>query len=98
MDAVMRIEKHDLHGTGECDCYVFPMPGTGWDAVTDVPCPVEGCDNTVLWYEAGYVPGYRVCMPPTGKPNTFRVGEIRHRFLAGHDLTHPTLILDGERP
>ena len=25
------------------------------------PCPAQGCGRALLWAEAGYVPGYRVC-------------------------------------
>lgn len=35
-----------------------------WRQVDFTPCPV--CDAPVVWYEAGYVPGYRVC---TRKPH-----------------------------
>jgi hypothetical protein len=30
-----------------------------WATVDFTPCPV--CQAPVVWYEAGYVPGYRVC-------------------------------------
>ncbi|MEI8017497.1 MAG: hypothetical protein WCH39_04810 [Schlesneria sp.] len=30
-----------------------------WATVDFTPCPV--CGAPVVWYEAGYVPGYRVC-------------------------------------
>ena len=33
-----------------------------WRQVDWTPCPV--CDAPVVWYEAGYVPGYRVCAKP----------------------------------
>lgn len=26
-----------------------------------VPCPAPRCGRALVWYEAGYVPGYRVC-------------------------------------
>ncbi len=26
-----------------------------------VPCPRKGCGRALVWYEAGYAPGYRVC-------------------------------------
>jgi hypothetical protein len=26
-----------------------------------VPCPAPHCGRALVWYEAGYVPGYRVC-------------------------------------
>lgn len=35
-----------------------------WSTVDFTPCPV--CAAPVIWYEAGYVPGYRVC---TRKPH-----------------------------
>lgn len=86
-----RKETHDLHGTGERQHAVYDMPGeAGWDSVTDVPCPVDGCEQTVLWYEAGYVPGYRVCMRETGK-DLYDHASIQHRFLA--DPAGPKLIL-----
>ena len=65
----MRIERHDLHGTGQEDGEVYDMPARPpdyWAAVTNVPCPMVGCEQTVVWYEAGYVPGYRVCMNSLG--------------------------------
>ena len=33
-----------------------------WLQVDWTPCPV--CGAPVIWYEAGYVPGYRVCSRP----------------------------------
>ncbi len=91
------IEQHDLHGTGPAPCEVYhlaPNPSDPWAAVTGIPCPVAGCNQTVCWFEAGYVPGYRVCMAPAGEG--FDIDSIRHRFLAGPDLTHPKLIRDDE--
>jgi hypothetical protein len=35
-------------------------PNTGWESVTDIPCPVCAC-GIIRWAEAGYVPGYRIC-------------------------------------
>lgn len=66
---------------------------TYWPAVTDVPCPVEGCDQHVVWYEAGYVPGYRVCMRRIDA-ECFDAESIRHRFLAQGNAEAPTLVLD----
>lgn len=66
------------------------FPGDYWDAVTDVPCPVEGCDQTVVWYEAGYVPGYRVCMQRI-EGNKFDHDTLRHRLQAGGTADAPTL-------
>jgi hypothetical protein len=85
----MRTELHNLHGVGDREHEVYDMPQRGperdrWDRVTNVACPVEGCNQTVLWYEAGYVPGYRVCMAPLPDVNgAYDIGTIRHRFLAG---------------
>ncbi len=93
----MRLEMHDLHGTGEVECEVYelvPAEPDPWAAVTTIPCPVAGCGQTVVWYEAGYVPGYRVCMMPRG--NVYDHSTLRHRFLAGPDLRHPILIRDAE--
>ena len=33
-----------------------------WLQVDWTPCPV--CGAPVVWYEAGYIPGYRVCSQP----------------------------------
>jgi hypothetical protein len=33
-----------------------------WGTVAFTPCPM--CGAAVVWYEAGYVPGYRVCVRP----------------------------------
>lgn len=32
-----------------------------WERGAWVPCPVRRCGRALVWYEAGYVPGYRVC-------------------------------------
>lgn len=91
----MRHERHNLHGTGYEDREVYDMEPHAeyWPAVTDVPCPVEGCDNTVVWYEAGYVPGYRACMLGDGCGN-FLADTLRHRFLAQGNAEAPTLVRD----
>ena len=99
-----RIEEHNLHGCGSEPCEVYDVEpaeyGGGpdyWGAVTDIPCPVDGCSGTVVWYEAGYVPGYRVCMPAIpGRPGCFDAEAIRHRFLAGGNAASPCLIRDTE--
>ena len=88
-------ERYNMHGRGEREheVYLMPVPPCSccrdapdehhppgrWGAITDVPCPVPGCGQTVVWYEAGYVPGYRVCMAPLG--DAFDAGSIAHRFL-----------------
>jgi len=100
----VRMEPHDLHGIGDREHEVYDMPcvtapvhGGGerrdyWSAVTDVPCPVPGCDQTVIWYEAGYVPGYRVCMKPSG--DGYDHDSLRHRFIAGGNADAPVLVRD----
>ena len=96
----MKIEYRDMDGRG-CqphEVYDMPLPASDqvrstycWEAVTDVPCPVEGCGQTVVWYEAGCVPGYRVCMrrlqDGTCDPDT-----LRHRLQASGTIEAPTLI------
>ena len=83
----MRHEYHDLDGCGEKQCRVYDMPARGdyWQSVTDVPCPIDGCDGLVQWHEAGYVPGYRICAKC-----------LRH-FLARGTAQSPTLIRVGNR-
>lgn len=100
--AKYRIEDHDLHGTGAEPREVYPMaalyPHDYWGSVTDVPCPVDGCNGTVVWYEAGYVPGFRVCMEQAkGKGDgVYDMGTIKHCFLAGGDVAQPILIRDRD--
>jgi hypothetical protein len=93
----MRTEPHNPDGLGDRPHTVYDMPPRGhdyWAAVTDVPCPVHGCGQTVVHYEAGYVPGYRVCMAPApGAPGMFQVDTLRHRFLAKGRLGAATLVL-----
>lgn len=57
-------------------------PWDPWADLTGVPCPVPGCRQTLVWYEAGYVPGYRVCMAPL-TPETFDPRTLAHRFSLG---------------
>lgn len=92
---MMTIEQHNLDGEGPVDCEVYEMPSKApeyWDAVTDVPCPVPGCKNTIVWYEAGYVPGYRVCAEFDPKHGVYPILSIRHRFLASGNAENPKLI------
>lgn len=36
--------------------------GIAWHERGDwVPCPTRGCGAPLVWFEAGYVPGYRIC-------------------------------------
>lgn len=77
-------ETYDLHGTGSKRCKVWVMPvrrrWNYWANVTNVKCPY--CDGKIRWYEAGYVPGYRIC------------DGCRRTFLARGDQRLPKLILD----
>lgn len=76
----------DIHGDGgdTYDAYAMPPrdPWDMWAAITGAPCPVEGCDQTLVWYEAGYVPGYRVCMRQEGEH--YNGSTLRHRFVLDH--------------
>lgn len=82
-----RYETHDLDGTGPTRTRVYDMESRGfdyWPAVTDVPCPV--CNGgMILWHEAGYVPGYRVC------------DKCERHFLARGNAERPTLLRVGRR-
>jgi hypothetical protein len=79
------IEIRDMHGTGATRHRVYNMPivedGEYWPSVTEVPCPA-GCGGVVLWAEAGYVPGYRIC------------DRCDRHYLANGSREAPTLILD----
>ena len=99
----MRIEQHNLDGLGAKDHEVYDMPSKHpdyWAAVTTVECPVANCAHVVVWYEAGYVPGYRVCMAPgrgqDGAVEQAIFSGIRHRFQASGTAERPTLILIEE--
>jgi hypothetical protein len=79
----------DLHGHGGQEYEHYSMPPSPiahdeWARITEVPCPVEHCDQTLVWYEAGYVPGYRVCMArdPSGG---YRLDTLCHRFHLSRD-------------
>lgn len=37
-------------------------PAAYWDQLTLTPCP--RCQAPLVWWEAGFVPGYRVCAGP----------------------------------
>jgi hypothetical protein len=94
-----RREHYNLHGDRLHEVYEVPRRGLdAWDAVTDIPCPVDGCQQTVVWYEAGYVPGYRVCMAAVGVDakgiRTFDYGTLRHRFVADISVVPAILIRD----
>lgn len=91
-----RIERHNLDGEGLREHEVYRVASRSevdfWVSVTDIPCPVPGCANTVVWYEAGYVPGYRVCMARIGA-NSFDQDTIAHRFMAKGCAQDPKLVL-----
>ena len=93
-----RMTNRSLHGDpDEPEHEEYPMPrqpGTWWNSVTDVPCPVPGCGQTIVWWEAGYVPGYRVCMRRISD-ESYAIDSVRHRFLAATDNDgNPVLIRD----
>jgi len=91
----MQHEQHDLHRTGAAEHEVYDMEPVAddiWAAVTNVPCPVKDCGQTVVWYEANYGPGYRVCARVTGN-GSFGQATIRHHFQARfRNSRAPTLI------
>lgn len=85
----------------ELSAWTMPprSPTDAWAAVTGAPCPVPDCDQTLVWYEAGYVPGYRVCMAQDpDDPDCFSRDSLRHRFCLCHwsDVPPWTLVLVGD--
>lgn len=54
-------------------------PVDRWVAITGAPCPVSECGQTLVWWEAGYAPGYRVCMEVQAD-GSGRVETIRHHL------------------
>ncbi len=93
-------DEVDLHGSGPSEHEVYPVETKSkhdyWTSVTDVPCPVPGCKQTVVWYEAGFVPGYRVCMADAGQPGSYDIGSICHHFMARGSARKPELVRDHE--
>ena len=86
----MRIELHNLDGTGFKKCHVYDLIASGgkddyWASVTDVPCPIKSCNGIIRWAEAGYVSGYRICE------------NCGRHFLAKGNANAPTLIRVGNR-
>lgn len=77
------------NGPNGADREVFLVPSRSsfdfWESVTDVPCPVPGCDQPVVWFEAGFVPGYRACLNPES-PN-----ETLFEFVASGNALNPRL-------
>lgn len=78
-------------------CEVYPVESIDehsfWSSVTDISCPVKGCNQTVVWYEAGYVPGFRVCMKRVDEKG-FDEATKQHHFLTSGTITNPVLIRD----
>lgn len=82
-----RAERNpDGRGHEEYTLYSMP-PRNPWDCWADitsdtdsppVDCPVPGCTGYLQWWEAGYVPGYRVCMQP--RAGGYDRDTLRHRF------------------
>lgn len=74
----------NLHGTDHRATVGYEMPAADpwdtWADITGVPCPHPGCSQALVWYEAGYVPGYRVCMRPVDA-RSYDERSIRHRWL-----------------
>lgn len=77
--------RRNLDGTGERRYRAWRMPrrnpADAWSAITNCPCPVQGCGQTLVWYEAGYVPGYRVCMAAKADTGSYDARSLRHRFV-----------------
>ena len=75
-------------GTGARLHRVYRLPSLSptnyWVSVTDVPCPSCGT-GTVLWHEAGFVPGYRRC------------DKCKRHFLASSTVAEPELVVLGRR-
>jgi len=90
------MERCNPDGKGWRLMQVYHVPSLSehdyWQSVTSVPCPVPGCGQTAVWYEAGYVPGYRVCMAQLGE-KMYDMDTISHRFLAQGDAAEPYLLL-----
>lgn len=90
----MTVERNpDGEGVATYTAYRMPPahPDDPWADITGVPCPVAGCDQTLVWYEAGYVPGYRVCMARAGTGYAART--LRHRFALDRDSAPGTMTL-----
>ncbi len=89
MKAIMRTTETDLDGQGVKTYKAYDLPVIDnddyWTNVTGIPCPVAECDGTILWYEAAYVPGYRICT------------HCQRHFLAKGNTEHPYLIDCGRK-
>lgn len=77
-------ESLNLDGLGNRDMRVYVLPiqdiNDYWSSVTDVPCPIDSCDGIIRWYEAGYVPGYRIC------------DKCKRHFMAKGSVKEPKLV------
>ena len=52
--------------------YPDEFESSWWEQAEWLPCPV--CSAPLVWYEAGYVPGYRVCTSPSHHHVLIRTG------------------------
>lgn len=75
--------EQNYGGNGPEPIITYPMRRVQkyeyWPSVTDVACPCCA-GGTVRWFEAGYVPGYRIC------------DKCHQHFLADGNMDAPTLI------
>lgn len=105
IDVRVSTVERDIHGDGggTYTAYVMPPahPVDRWADITSSPrdghvvlCPVAGCGQQLVWYEAGYVPGYRVCMRPRSL-QSYDPASLRHRFVLDHGRG-TVLILDAD--
>lgn len=87
------VGERNPDGTGWRDYRIYRMPPRSprdmWGDITSyagqppVPCPVAGCDQHLVWDEAGRVPGARSCMRSV-RDDAYDVDSCRHRFVLDH--------------
>lgn len=76
-----------------------PWPGERdadvWDRRAWVPCPQRGCGAALLWCEAGYVPGWRICL--AGHASQFGADSLAAKRQRQHDAStlHTTRLIAG---
>ena len=84
MRTTSRTATYNLDGRGDKQYTAYDLPCIDpddyWTNVTGIPCPVPQCEGTILWYEAAYVPGYRIC------------SHCQRHFMARGDAEHPFLL------
>jgi hypothetical protein len=75
--------EQDYDGSGPKPVCIYPMLRVEkhdyWSAVTNIECSCYS-KGTIRWYEAGYVPGYRIC------------DKCLQHFQADGDVDSPKLI------